>query len=362
VPAAGEQLPATRSALTLTRERAKLLGRRQLAWTAWVTAASGWFALLGITGARPELAIALALSCAVLGVRPGKLLLAPLVVAGVAFAGLAASGLGLPAALAAGAAAGAFLVGLGDEPADRMDYVNGTLAGAAATGLGLWTAGMLVPAALPLGVEAIVSGLVFGLVSAQALVPITAVWTRRPALPNERAIKIRLAEPYRAAPKRAVSLYRQLKSMHPGRPTLGGLEEVACWVYRLAGALQTLDRELLGVDAEGVRERIVQLTEKATGDDDTFTRERRLATAQHLETLLNHTQRLGVERERMYSLQEYALAYLEEARMGLLLAKKLPGETAPARLDEVLARLRTHAQEGETRRQTARELTTLRSL
>ena len=90
--------------------------------------------------------------------------------------------------------------------------------------------------------------------------------------------------------------------------------------------------------------------------EDDFTRERQLATARHLQSLLGHAQQIRLEHARSQSMQEYALAYLEEARMGLALARALPSDAAPSRLGEVLDRLRSHAQESETRRKTAREV------
>ena len=75
-----------------------------------------------------------------------------------------------------------------------------------------------------------------------------------------------------------------------------------------------------------------------------------------LDVLARHREQVELERRRTESLQEYALAYLEEARMGLVLARALPGERSPDRLDEVLTRLREHAKDGDNRRRTAREV------
>ena len=355
-------LPATRSALSLPAPRARLLGRRQLAWTAWVTALSGWLSLVGLSAIAPGVSLSLALAAGVLGARPGQLRRAPTVLAAVVGAGLLAGALGLSAAMGAGAAAGLLLVLLDERESDRLDRINGALAGAAASGLGLWAAETLIPGAIAPGLLPVLKGALFGLVSAQALIPGALSWRRRAAIPSDRVIAMTLAEPYREAPLKAKQLLRQLEAMTLDRETLLGLEELACWVYRLSSSLQTLDRELGGVNPVEVQERIVMLTAQAASSDDSFTRERRLATSQHLEQLIRHADRLKVERERMSSLQDYALAYLEEARLGTLLARKLPGEHAPRRLDEVLDRLRAHAAEGEARRQTARELGALEGL
>jgi len=355
VPAAAE-LPATRSALTLPQQQARILGRRQLAWTAWVTALSGWLALVGLAGVWPALTIAATLFVGVMGVRPKRLKSAPLVLAAISGAALLASALGLSAVMAAGAAAGLMLVRLNDREYDRLDLLNGTLAGAAASGLGLWAAEQLVPGSVPLGLAPLFKGAIFGLVSAQALVPISLKWKRRASIPSDRVITMTLSEHYREAPIKSKRLYNQLKGLNPEKSTLEGVEEIACWVYRLSSSLQTLDRELGEVNPSEIQDRIMLLTTQAAADDDEFTRERRLATSRHLQQLIAHTERLKIERERMSSLQEYAQAYLEEARLGTLLARKLPGESAPVRLDEVLDRLRTHAKEGEARRDASWEI------
>ncbi len=355
-------LPATRSAPTLPAPRARLLGRRQLAWTAWVTALSGWLALVGLSAIAPGVSVSLALACGVLGARPGQLRRAPMVLTAVVGAGLLAGALGLSAAMGAGAVAGLLLVVLDERESDRLDRINGALAGAAASGLGLWAAETLIPGGLAPGLLPLLKGALFGLVSAQALIPTSLIWRQRASIPSDRVIAMTLAEPYREAPLKAKRLFRQLATMALDRETLRGLEELACWVYRLSSSLQTLDRELGGVNPVEIQERIVLLTAQAASSDDGFTRERRLATSQHLERLIRHTDRLKVERERMSSLQDYALAYLEEARLGSLVARTLPGEHTPRQLDEVLDRLRTHAAEGEARRQAARELGALKTL
>ena len=228
------------------------------------------------------------------------------------------------------------------------------LAGGATAGLGLWAALRLFPEADLLSAAG--AAAITGLISAQALVPLALVWRSGEQLPSERTLKLTLAERYRESPLRALGLFRQLRGMSPAADTMAGLREVTSWVYRLSVSLQTLDRELEQVRPLEIRTRIADLYEQAERADDGFTRERRLATATHLEKLLEHAGRLDLERERMSSLQEYSLAYLEEARMGLLLARELPGESAPGRLDEVLDRLREHAREGDLRRQTAREI------
>ena len=65
---------------------------------------------------------------------------------------------------------------------------------------------------------------------------------------------------------------------------------------------------------------------------------------------------IQTERQRTEALVDYALAFLEEARAGLAIARELPGEASPDRLPEVLGRLRDHATEGDVRRRTNREM------
>jgi hypothetical protein len=126
-------------------------------------------------------------------------------------------------------------------------------------------------------------------------------------------------------------------------------------VYRLALTLQTLDTDLSRTDPIEVGARLFALREDAP-EEDGFIRERRHGTASHLERLLTHRGAMALERARTQSLQEYALAYLEEARAGLALARVLPGDHTPETLGVVLEKLRAHAAEGGARRQTSREL------
>ena len=113
------------------------------------------------------------------------------------------------------------------------------------------------------------------------------------------------------------------------------------------------------MDHADLEERIELLALEIEETSDPFTRDRRLATAKHLEQLLRHADQLRLERDRIASLQEYAVAYLEEARVGLTLVRTLHGEQTPGRLDEVLDRLRQHAAEGDARLQSAREVQAL---
>jgi len=132
------------------------------------------------------------------------------------------------------------------------------------------------------------------------------------------------------------------------------LAEVATWVYTLQLTLQTHDEALNTSDVPDVQRRI----QACNADDgiDAFTKDRQMATAKHLQRLLEHRQALTKERRRTLSLVDYALAFLEEVSAGLAIARQLPGEATPDRLPEVLERLRMHADAGDARRKTQREL------
>ena len=99
--------------------------------------------------------------------------------------------------------------------------------------------------------------------------------------------------------------------------------------------------------------------EEAEACTDDFTRDRRLATATHLERLAEHLDALVLERQRLIALIDYAAAYQEEARAGLVLARLKPGDYTPPRLDDVLTRLRSHSQRQLAQRATVREVAPL---
>jgi hypothetical protein len=138
------------------------------------------------------------------------------------------------------------------------------------------------------------------------------------------------------------------------------MAEVATWVFRLQQTLQTLDHELESIDVVEIRQRIAAC-EDLNETADAFTRERKKATAVHLNRLLDHRKAIEIERGRTEAMVDYALAYLEEARAGLAVARELPGEAVPDRLSEVLDRLRSQAKEGDARRRTAREMSTIQA-
>ncbi len=333
----------------LPSQDGRRLLRRQLAWASAQALTFGGLALTGLDG-DPTLSLAIATGVGVAAARPARVYLLPLVLVFVVAATLLLAGLGLPAAVAAGAAAG-IAVGGGDGVA----RIESLLAGVAGAGIGLFAADRLglLDAFSP--TAALWTGAVVGLCTAQALLPGALRWSLPTRIPSPGRIQVTLAAPYRAAAMRAWQLDQSFDGQAPDRVTRAGLSEVAAWVYRLALTLQTLDTDLSRIDPISVGARLFALRDGGP-DEDPFIRERRQGTASHLERLLEHRATLALERARTESLQDYALAYLEEARAGLSLARVLPGEHTPESLGIVLEKLRAHAAESGARRQTAREI------
>jgi len=301
----------------------------------------------------PVLALAIATGVGVAATRPARVYLLPLVLLFVVAATLLLDALGLPAGVAAGVAAG-LAVGTGNSTA-RFEAV---LAGVAGMGVGLWAADRLGLAATSPG-WALWMGALVGLCAAQALLPGAVRWSLPTRIPSPGRIQTSLAAPYRPACMRAWQLDQAFQSQAPDRATRLGLAEVAAWVYRLALTLQTLDGDLARIDPNVINaRRTALLTEDPS--EDAFIRERRSGTAGHLARMLEHRTALALERARTESLQDYALAYLEEALSGLAVARVLPGERTPESLGMVLEKLRAHTAEGGARRQTAREIEGMR--
>jgi hypothetical protein len=234
----------------------------------------------------------------------------------------------------------------------KLDAANGVLAGiggSALASLVLLQAGGLPPPA---------QALVAGLAATLMLLPALVRWIPRAHVLSEREVERNLSAAYRPPVLRAGQLYRQLEA-DTDADTLDGLAKVGGWVFNLGRSLQTIGRQLETVDHSDLEDRIELLALEIEETSDPFTRDRRLATAKHLEQLLRHADQLRLERDRIASLQEYAVAYLEEARVGLTLVRALHGEQTPDRLNEVLDRLRQHAVEGDARLQSAREVQAL---
>jgi hypothetical protein len=191
-----------------------------------------------------------------------------------------------------------------------------------------------------------------GLVGSQALVPL-AIRFDNPALPSKRQVRKALQEAYRPPVFKAFDLYTGCTKQAPDAGTRRGMIEVATWVFRLQVTRQTLEGELNAIDPTDIQERIDSCT---TDNSDSFTRDRKQATADHLRRLLEHRKAIATEWRRNLALVDYALAFLEEARAGLAVAREMPGEQFPDRLPEVLHRLRNASEEGDARRRTAREM------
>ena len=349
---------ASRSELALAPSEVALqqLPRHQGLWVAGsllVTLVVALLTPLWVT--NPDIALTLAIAGGASVVNPRRMWAAPIVGSGVTLAGLVFTFMGLPAVIGAGAAAGALATWLLPRSTDWLDRLHGALGGLAGSSLGLWAAVSLVPASWPAWIGALATAAIVGLIGSQGLLPSALRFDDEPRLPSLRDIQRELRSVYRPAVIRAQDLYRASLKQSPDRDTRRGMAEIAVWVFRLQVTLQTLDQELGQIDPTRVQQRIEQYRDLPEETDD-FTRKQRRATADHLERLLEHRQAISVERDRTEALVDYALAFLEEARAGLAVARELPGEAAPDRLPEVLERLRDQAREGDARRRTAREL------
>ncbi len=325
----------------------------------WVTGSVLTGGLLGLTGtwfAHPELAASLTIAGGLATVDRKRWWSIPVVAAGVVLGGLAAEALSLPAALGAAAVAGALSTRMLGHAADTLDSVHGALAATITTGIALVVTAGSVPtitATSPV-LGALIAAALIGLGSAQGMLP-AALRSERPNVPTPRQIRAALRPAYRSTAYKAVDLYKAAAARATDPETRHGLGEVTTWVFLLQGAVQTLDDELGAIDRDDVNRRLSRL--EADGETtDAFTIERRQATAQHLQRLLQHRVTLEVERGRTDALVHYALAFLEEARASLALARPLPGEDAPDRLPEVLQRLRIDAAAGLARRSAAMEV------
>jgi len=353
--------PSPRSELALApSERAlQQLPQHQGLWVAGSVLTTLVVGLLtNLWATSPDIALTLAIAGGASVVNPRKLWAAPLVGSAVTLAGLLFTWLGLPAVIAAGAVAGGFATWLLPRESDWLDRLHGTLGGLAGSSLGLWAAVSLVPSSWPVLLSALATAAIVGLIGSQGLLPSALRFDDEPRLPSLRDIQRALRSTYRPSVFKALDLYRSTLKQSPDLETRRGMAEIAGWVFRLQVTLQTLDQELTQIDPTRVQQRIEQYRDLPEETDD-FTRKQRRATADHLERLLEHRKAIAVERGRTDALVDYALAFLEEARAGLAVARELPGETTPDRLPEVLDRLRDQARQGDARRRTAREIESL---
>lgn len=346
-----ELTPAGTLNLTINRGSAvRALPMRQASWVTVQAVAAVCLTTLWVT--HPELALCLAMAVGVLAINLRRFWTLPIVASVVAIAGMSFQALELPAIIGAGAAVGAIAAWLVPEPTDWVDHLHGALAGLTGSSLGLWAATGLLPASLPPFLTFGLTAAVVALVGSQALVPL-ALRFDHPALPSKRQVRKALQEAYQPPVFKAFDLYTACAKQAPDAGTRRGMIEVATWVFRLQVTRQTLENELNAIDPTEIQERIDSCT---TDNSDTFTRERKQATADHLRRLLDHRKAIAVEWRRNLALVDYALAFLEEARAGLTVAREMPGEQFPNRLPEVLHRLRNASEEGDARRRTVREM------
>jgi hypothetical protein len=145
--------------------------------------------------------------------------------------------------------------------------------------------------------------------------------------------------------------------MAPDHETKSGLKEVVLWVFHLQKSIQKMDEQIKAIDVISIHERIEQCSQNK--EQDPFTQERLRATESHLRLLLEHKEAMELERRRSGSLVEYALAFLEEAQAALGLAMQTASQSRPARLSEVLLRLRTYSRDEMVRKQTLQEVSHL---
>lgn len=336
----------------LAEHEGRRLFWRQLAWAGVQAVATVALAFVGFAPTSP-IAAGLATAAGVAAARPARLWLLPPTMLAVAAGTVLLAERGVGVYLAAGLCAG-LVAGAGGV----LGRLEGLLAGATGGAVAGW---LLHSLAGGLGSWATIcgAGLVAGVALSQALWPGALAFRAKARIPSPGTIRATLQEPYRAAPLRASQLDAELRPAAPGRRVREGLGEVAAWVYRLALSLQTLDRDAALIDPEAVAERRRTLAGGGEPAPDPFVAERNAATVGHLDRMLGHREALLRERARAAALQEYALAWLEEARAGLALARVHPGEQSPAELGVVLEKLRNHAAERDAARRSTQEVAAL---
>ncbi|MEL6347710.1 MAG: hypothetical protein AAFV53_31685 [Myxococcota bacterium] len=340
----------------------RTLMRRQISWPLWQGGVFGALTFLGLATIQPAMAVAVSLAVTVLACYPRQFskagpvalaLVAGVWLAGTISASTAISGLQV---LTAGALLGAGLSWLEKAPLDRWRLIQTSLAGMATAGLGWWAATRLLGGLPVEPLYAALHGALFGLLACQGMVIAALRYRTAQRIPSPHRIKATLRPDYQPPCLKAWRLDRELAAQAPDPETRDGLGEVAAWIYKLQWSLQMMDREIDEISDMDLHSRIARIYEEAEQCDDDFTRERRLAAAGHLQQLAGHRDALILERQRMAALVEYAAAYQEEARAGLVLARLQPGDYVPARLDDVLTRLRNHSQKQIAERKTVREM------
>ncbi len=321
-------------------------------WVGTAVVVAAVLALTGLWALYPNLALAIAIGAGAGAVDPRKLWAIPAGAAAALAAGMIAGSFGFSTILGAGAAAGALATWLLPYRTDRLDLLHGALGVLAGSAMGLWIATGLLPS-LPVVISSLVITGITGFMGAMGLLPTALRYDAGPPLPTTSQIKATLKLRFRPSVLRALELHDAALRYDPPAAIRRGLTEVANWVYRLQLTRQTLREEADAIDPVAIQAKIAAYQQPSS---DPFTEDRRRATARHLARLLEHRKAIEVEIGRNEALVDYALAFLEEARAGLVVARELPGDTIPERLDEVLSRLRSHAAEGDARRRSARAL------
>jgi hypothetical protein len=345
------------------RAAVEQLPAQQGAWVAGSAVAALALSVTPLWAAQPELATALALSAGAACVDRRRGWAAPAVAGAIGVAGLLLGALGGSPVLGSALAAGVLVTWLVRSraagprlpvrPVPFLDLVNGGLAALLGAAVGGWLAAAVL--AGPALVVAPVGAALTAWFTAQGLIPSALRFDARDDLPTPREIRRALEVSYRAPVFRALQLYRGTHPSTLDRNLRSALAEVARWVYQLQVTRQARDTELASIDPDEIRARIA--AHRASGGEDA--RDPRAAAAKHLERLLAHRAELQAERDRTVALLDYALAYLEEARAGLAVARDLPGDQAPEGLSDVLLRLRGAADESHARRKASREIDTI---
>jgi hypothetical protein len=334
----------TRGQFRLPIEDSWKLLQKQVGWATIQMGIATLWLVMGLPWPAVGAGLATGLGAAI--TRPVALHYLPLLVLGTVVGCSLLSVVGVPVWLAAAIIAG-LLIGKG-----WIGRAEAAMAGGAMVGLVGW--------AIPWQPESLLG--IFGvsclmaLAAAQALIPGSLKFVPAVQVPSPLQISRTLSPMYRQPCMRAWQLDGELSVMAPDIQTREGLSEVGSWIYRLALTTQTLDTDIGRIDVEDIEVRKKALLAEAAASDDSFIRDRHQGTASHLDRLLEHRSSLVRERARASSLQDYALAYLEEARAGIAVARVLPGDQTPAQLGIVLDKLRAHAAEGGARRSAAREL------
>jgi hypothetical protein len=331
---------------------------RQLAWTASAIPVAALLSLAGLhTGSVTFFAVVAAAGLA--AAYPSHILRSLHLLVGLLFAGLTANASGLEPGLWMAAVTGAVATWYARGALEPWRMVNGALVGFAGAALMSWLLSILLPASpFPtVGfVSAIATAAFYAFGVSQTIWLDGVTWRRLDSIPSKRRIRNTLSLRYRDPSFKAWHIDRVVRTLAPDRETREGLMEVGAWVYRLSWALQSLDKELGLADEVDLGQRIAHLEQKITTDTDTFVRERHKAAVQHLLQTKEHRNALAIERDRTGALLDYALAFLEEARAGLAVARIQPGHEIPERLHDVLGRLRSYAHERNVERTTAAEV------